>query len=151
MATPLVSRGVVARCLPGPFVGSPSCYNCTTPPRPHPPRSPFPSFRLEEHEELTDLAALQRFDPRLADAAAGLAASSNALQRVVSRGGSSSRVLSQASSFKRESEEGPQRSPGDAGVGTLSSHLMDFWTNLCICQSLILEDDPKGDKPLYQV
>ncbi|KAL6774620.1 hypothetical protein ACKKBG_A25695 [Auxenochlorella protothecoides x Auxenochlorella symbiontica] len=108
------------------------------------------SFRLEEHEELTDLAALQRFDPRLADAAAGLAASSNALQRVVSRGGSSSRVLSQASSFKRESEEGPQRSPGDAGVGTLSSHLMDFWTNLCICQSLILEDDPKGDKPLYQ-
>ena len=46
--------------------------------------------------------------------------------------------------------------PGLGAAGeansTLGQHLVDFWTNVCICQSLIIEDNPKaGGLPIYQV
>lgn len=29
--------------------------------------------------------------------------------------------------------------------------MVDFWTNICLCHSLILEDNPEGGPKLYQV
>lgn len=33
----------------------------------------------------------------------------------------------------------------------LGSQALDFWTNVCVCHSLIVEEDPKGGLPIYQV
>lgn len=33
----------------------------------------------------------------------------------------------------------------------LGHHMLDFWTNICVCHSLIVHDNPQGGLPLYQV
>ncbi|EFN58106.1 hypothetical protein CHLNCDRAFT_20630, partial [Chlorella variabilis] len=38
----------------------------------------------------------------------------------------------------------------DEGSTALGHHLIDFWTNICLCQSLILEKNPLGGLDLYQ-
>lgn len=38
------------------------------------------------------------------------------------------------------------------GESSLGPHLVDFWTNVCICQSLIIEEpEEEGGLPIYQV
>ncbi len=51
-------------------------------------------------------------------------------------------VLPSAASQKNDWEEGST---------ALGHHLIDFWTNICLCQSLILEKNPMGGPDLYQV
>lgn len=33
----------------------------------------------------------------------------------------------------------------------LGCHLVDFWTNICLCQSLIVEEAEDDGPPIYQV
>lgn len=33
----------------------------------------------------------------------------------------------------------------------LGHHVVDFWTAICVCHSLIVEDNPKGGTKIYQV
>jgi hypothetical protein len=39
----------------------------------------------------------------------------------------------------------------EEGSTALGHHLVDFWTNICLCQSLILEKNPAGGANLFQV
>jgi len=38
----------------------------------------------------------------------------------------------------------------DRGTTALGHHMVDYWTNVLICQSLILEENPNGGLPIYQ-
>ena len=38
----------------------------------------------------------------------------------------------------------------ESGATALGHHLIDFWTNICLCQSLILEHNPAGGPAIYQ-
>lgn len=47
-----------------------------------------------------------------------------------------------------------QRNDWEEGSTALGHHLIDFWTNICLCQSLIIEKNPEGPDSLphvYQV
>lgn len=33
----------------------------------------------------------------------------------------------------------------------LGHHLLDFWTNICVCHNLITEENAEGGPPVYQV
>jgi len=47
-----------------------------------------------------------------------------------------------------------QRNDWEEGSTALGHHLIDFWTNICLCQSLIIEKNPEGPDTLphvYQV
>ena len=33
----------------------------------------------------------------------------------------------------------------------LGHHLLDFWANICLCHSLIVEEAEDGGPPIYQV
>ena len=47
-----------------------------------------------------------------------------------------------------------QRNDWEEGSTALGHHLIDFWTNICLCQSLIIEKNPEGPDNLphvYQV
>lgn len=46
----------------------------------------------------------------------------------------------------------PTRLLHDADTAmVLGHHLLDFWTNICVCHSLIVHENPQGGLPLYQV
>ncbi|GAB4813241.1 hypothetical protein N2152v2_000287 [Parachlorella kessleri] len=125
-------------------------------------------FRLEDHPQLSGIAALKRFDARLAKAAASVHKGDKATwASLLNAGGSSHNVLSHATSYpdglgggaggdyETVSVHSEPANPGLGAAGeansTLGQHLVDFWTNVCICQSLIIEENPKaGGLPIYQ-
>lgn len=45
---------------------------------------------------------------------------------------------------------GDQQHDWESGTTALGHHLLDFWTNVCLCQSLILENNPAGGLAIYQ-
>ncbi|CAK0743492.1 hypothetical protein CVIRNUC_001474 [Coccomyxa viridis] len=142
------------------------------------------SFRLEEHEEVQGMPALERFDARLADAAKKLQALGK-WEAVVQRGGSSehglslassqfdaevyeeldipesNRELSQRGSTPRAETNGSARAgsgrhgsqsngKSEADLVVLGCHLVDFWINIALCQSLIVEAAEDDGPPIYQ-
>ena len=44
-----------------------------------------------------------------------------------------------------------QRNDWEEGSTALGHHLIDFWTNVCLCQSLIIEKNPEGPDTLPHV
>ena len=46
---------------------------------------------------------------------------------------------------------GELRNDWEEGTTALGHHVIDFWTNICLCQSLILEKNPLSGADLYQV
>jgi len=171
-----------------------------------------PNFRLEDHSSLEGLAALRRFDDKLARAARAVS-NSTAWNSLVGAGGSQQKVMAYHKSnpshgtadslglphkinleeFDPSEELHQRKSPiaeeadggltsggenspsgvrfqptngrdsGGNGGGavqdraaatrstvTLGHHMVDFFTNICLCHSLILEDDNTGAQPMYQ-
>ena len=53
--------------------------------------------------------------------------------------------------------QSPQANGGDSVAGgqddelLLGHHLLDFWTNICVCHNLITEENAEGGPPMYQV
>ena len=136
------------------------------------------NVRLEEHGELDGLEALKLFDPRLAYAAKAVAVSPS-INSLVSGGGSTRRVMSfhhskpshgtadklgldhrgvTLDSFDPEAATSGEfkvngfQDPSDAVRSslTLGHHMMDFFTNICLCHSLILDPNPGEGKSIYQ-
>lgn len=127
-------------------------------------------FRLEDRRDLSGLDALQCFDARLAAAAERVQGSAS-WSGLVSSGGSREVVMAHHTSFpdlascsslgiedsvspRSDGAAQPARGGGshdwDSGTTALGHHLLDFWTNICICQSLILEHNPTGGPDIYQ-
>ena len=48
-------------------------------------------------------------------------------------------------------QDGPASSKSEADLVVLGCHLVDFWTNICLCQSLIVEEAEDNGPPIYQV
>lgn len=133
------------------------------------------SFKLEKNRDKTELKALKLFDQRLCTAARimkGLPLLDNA----VSSGGSSKKVMAFHSSkpsvgtatdlglphesidlekFKLEDgvsvdvEHGNDVTTPQSALA-LGHHMTDFFSNLCLCHSLILEKREGEDKAIYQ-
>jgi phospholipid-translocating P-type ATPase (flippase) len=127
-------------------------------------------MRLEEHSERTGLAALRLFDQRLYKAAAKVQRSSS-WSGLITAGGSRRDVMAHPNSYPNldsqgslgiadEAEQsgvdsglasggsGGQRNDWEEGSTALGHHLIDFWTNICLCQSLIIEKNPEGPDTL---
>lgn len=57
------------------------------------------------------------------------------------------------------SAPGHDRDPGSRGADSTSAEdqrllgqqTLDFWMNLCLCHTLIVEEGEKGEPPIYQV
>ena len=158
------------------------------------------AFRLEDNPTLQGMAALRRFDGRLARAARALTGSPNWTSLALG-GGSQQRMMAyhhsnpshgtadslglayrqvnlddfDPSILEEEVTSGhppvssPPLSPGagtpspGGGAGTtkdreaeqrsalaLGHHMVDFFTNICLCHSLILESDSSEEQPRYQ-
>lgn len=128
-------------------------------------------FRLEEHTSQRNIAALKSFDKRLATAAhvmQGLPI----LDATTKRGGSDKKVMAYHhsnpsvgtatqlglphASVDLDSFDPEEASMIDAGqspqsVVALGNHMVDFFTNICLCHSLILEKGNDEDVlPNYQ-
>lgn len=130
-------------------------------------------LRLEEHLDKTGLRALRLFDQRLYKAAARVQRSSS-WNGLITAGGSSKRIMAHPTSYPNleavgslgldgeaasadgaDDEVANSPLPGQAhdweeGSTALGHHLVDFWTNICLCQSLILEKNPAGGANLFQ-
>lgn len=135
-------------------------------------------LRLEEHPDRSGLVALRMFDPRMYKAAAKVQHSSS-WSGLITAGGSRRDVMAHPTSYPNmdsagslgiaDEEGGPADSEGgsstpgqhnngnnqqhhdwEEGSTALGHHVVDFWTNICLCQSLILENNPKGGPKLYQ-
>lgn len=133
------------------------------------------SFKLEKNGDKTGLDALKFFDQRLCTAARvmkGLPLLGDA----VSSGGSSKKVMAFHSSkpsvgtatalglphesldlekFKLDDDITPHDQGGHDVITpqstlALGHHMTDFFSNLCLCHSLILENREGEDKPTYQ-
>ncbi|KAK9806980.1 hypothetical protein WJX72_009386 [[Myrmecia] bisecta] len=118
-------------------------------------------FRLED-EERKGLAALEAYDSRLAQAAAALR--TNGFWRdAVARGGSDANLLhiDSATTLTAEQSDLVSRLASEASFSVsqrqltaaqmiLGHHVLDFWTNVCLCHNLIVEKAPEGAKVLYQ-
>lgn len=111
---------------------------------------------LEDFEDI-GMAAIQRFDPKLADALGLIKSDQKRWKTCISRGGSSHPTLSMTTSHPdlhvmhsmKKTDEEPFKG---ANGNFLPYHVMDFWTNLAMCHSLIVEENPKaGGLPIYQV
>ena len=48
-------------------------------------------------------------------------------------------------------QDGPANGKSDVDPVVLGCHLVDFWTNICLCQSLIVEEAEDDGPPIYQV
>ena len=134
------------------------------------------SFRLEERRDLQGVAALKTFDSKLAMAARAVGKTPT-LQSLVSSGGSTRKILAfhhsnpshgtagslglQQGDFSLDAfdpdsdiiDEEQQNLDTSAVIRsslTLGHHMMDFFTNICLCHSLILEPHPDGGQPRYQ-
>ena len=132
--------------------------------------------RLEDNPDIVGILALKYFDQQLS-MAAKVMMDLPLLDSAVSRGGSSKKVMAFHSSkpsvgtatdlglphqsvnledFQMEDEElaSPQKdgrseqTPQSALA--LGHHMTDFFTNICLCHSLILESTSDSDKPIYQ-
>lgn len=134
--------------------------------------------RLEDDQDVVGISALKYFDQRLSTAAKvmmGLPL----LDSAISRGGSSKQVMAFHSSkpsvgtatdlglpyqsvnledFQIEDEDpGSPKPSKDSELEltpqsalALGHHMTDFFTNICLCHSLILESTADSDKPIYQ-
>jgi len=138
-----------------------------------------PSFRLEDHPELTGIDALSTFDRRLARAANAVKATPAWTSLVVGGGsdqkvmayhhsnpshgtadtlGLSTRDLNLDDFDPEEALDGDASSrlpSADSAAAARSSlalghHMVDFFTNICLCHSLILDANPDGGMPVYQ-
>jgi magnesium-transporting ATPase (P-type) len=131
------------------------------------------AFRLEDHPALAGAEALRRFDRRLA-AAAAAARAAPGWDSLVVGGGSAARLMAYHSSnpsYGTAASAGLARAgrgasatlddfdpsapddgaaPAPRATLALGHHLVDFFTNLLICQSLILDEDEAGGPPRYQ-
>lgn len=47
--------------------------------------------------------------------------------------------------------DSPTNGRAEADPVVLGCHLVDFWTNICLCQSLIVEEAEDDGPPIYQV
>lgn len=133
------------------------------------------SFKLEKNQDITDLKALKCFDQRLGTAAR-IMMGLPLLDTAVSSGGSSKKVMAFHSSkpsvgtatdlglpyeavdlekFKLDDEdsstqESKEKITTPQSALALGHHMTDFFTNLCLCHSLILEHHDDANKPTYQ-
>ena len=129
------------------------------------------SFKLEDNPNKVDLEALKPFDQRLATAAR-IMMGMPLLEAAVSAGGSSRKVMAFHSSkpsvgtatdlgLPHESvnledleldidNDNPDNNMTPQSALTLGHHMTDFFTNLCLCHSLILEQREGLEKPIYQ-
>lgn len=58
---------------------------------------------------------------------------------------------SEASLAASADTQPPTRLLHDAETAlVLGHHVLDFWTNICVCHSLIVHENPQGGLPLYQ-
>lgn len=125
--------------------------------------------RLEENPDRTGLGALRLFDARLYKAAAKVQHSTS-WSGLITAGGSTSAVMAHPTSYPNLDSAGSlgiaDDTPPSGGAGggsnpghrhdweegstALGHHVVDFWTNICLCHSLILEDNPEGGPKLYQ-
>eukprot|EP00803_Ostreobium_quekettii_P002905 evm.model.scf_903.4 EVM.evm.TU.scf_903.4 scf_903:32108-44084(+) len=136
-----------------------------------------PEIRLEElGQEARGPPSLEKFDPRLAKSVQILK-DGNFWKCLMNQGGSREEVLRLAgggpvlqtartltkNAIRKEVDDfsGSRGEPEahirvesrDVGEFVLGWHIVDFWTNLCICHSLIIEEQPDengGMKKIYQ-
>lgn len=132
------------------------------------------SFKLEKNADKTGLEALKFFDQRMCTAARvmkGLPL----LENAVSSGGSSRKVMAFHSSkpsvgtatdlglphesvdlekFQMDDVTDYEQQAHDVTTPqsalALGHHMTDFFSNLCLCHSLILENHEGSEKPTYQ-
>lgn len=128
-------------------------------------------FKLEENRDKRGIEALQGFDGRLATSAKVLRGLPQ-LDALVSGGGSKKRIMAYHHSNpsvgtandlglphayidleKFDPNEGNIENTSERqtpqAAAALGHHMTDFFTNICLCHSLIL-DDSGGDLPNYQ-
>jgi len=107
-------------------------------------------FKLEEHEGDTGLEALEGFDRNLARAARVMKGMP-LLDTAVYSGGSSKKIMafhSSKPSAGTASDLGVIADNLESGWDTtLGHHMTDFFTNLCLCHSLIIEEDDSYQGP----
>jgi phospholipid-transporting ATPase len=109
------------------------------------------SYKLEEHPDETELKALQSFDGNLARAARAMKGLPPLLHSTVDSGGSSRKIMafhSSKPSVGTATDLGVLADNLESGWDTtLGHHMTDFFTNLCLCHSLIIEDDGSYQGP----
>ena len=108
-------------------------------------------YRLEENPDDKELKALQGFDGNLARAARVMKGLPPVLDTAVHSGGSSKKIMafhSSKPSIGTATDLGVLADNLESGWdATLGHHMTDFFTNLCLCHSLIIEEDGSYQGP----
>jgi magnesium-transporting ATPase (P-type) len=108
-------------------------------------------YRLEENPNDKELKALEGFDGNLARAARVMKGLPPVLDTAVHSGGSSRKIMafhSSKPSVGTATDLGLLAENLESGWdATLGHHMTDFFTNLCLCHSLIIEDDGSYQGP----
>eukprot|EP00891_Asterochloris_glomerata_P000836 jgi/Astpho2/836/Aster-00685 len=119
------------------------------------------SFKLEQEPNVRNEAALQRFDARLLKSMKALQ-QDGWWEELVNAGGSPVPIMQLGSSRPKvevgEASEVEATDMDDDDDDVVAGyfdviqgqHLLDFWLNVCICHSLIVEQPKNGGLPTFQ-